>query len=440
MTEQMDADVIIIGAGMAGLMAARTVAERGLRTLLVEARERIGGRIQTLHPAHATSPVELGAEFIHGRPPDLLSLIQEASLHLVEVEGTNYCEQDGRVQNCPGNETFHVLDQLKDYTGPDTSFAAHLRRENIRDRTARQARDFVEGFNAADADKISILALAAQQRAEDAIEGDRAFHLEEGYAALTAFVHRCFAGAGGQTMLATRIHQVQWRRGCAEFTATGLQGALVRLTASQAIVTLPLGVLQNKLVTFLPEPASLSAASLMAAGHVHRLVLVFKERFWATEDQPFGDMSFLFTPDGVPGVWWTRFPSKASVLTAWMGGSRAHEISASRFLDRALESLADIFQVPLSQLRQQLLSFHLHDWTADPLSSGAYSYVIEGGINASRQLSVPVEDTLYFAGEHTDVSGHWGTVHGALRSGVRAAGQLLSARSQSHGHYTRCPV
>jgi monoamine oxidase len=67
----------------------------------------------------------------------------------------------------------------------------------------------------------------------------------------------------------------------------------------------------------------------------------------------------------------------------------------------------------------------LHDWQADPFARGAYSYVPAGAADASLHLSYPVDGTLFFAGEHTDTSGHWGTVHAALRSGLRAAEQLL---------------
>jgi monoamine oxidase len=76
-------------------------------------------------------------------------------------------------------------------------------------------------------------------------------------------------------------------------------------------------------------------------------------------------------------------------------------------------------------LAQRLRSWHTHDWSADAYARGAYSYVPAGALDASDEMSVPVAGTLYFAGEHTDTSGHWGTVHGALRSGLRAARRVL---------------
>jgi monoamine oxidase len=92
--------------------------------------------------------------------------------------------------------------------------------------------------------------------------------------------------------------------------------------------------------------------------------------------------------------------------------------------------LAKLFQLDVAELRQELLSWHTHDWQSDPWSQGAYSYVLAGGLPQLPRLAEPVEDTLFFAGEHTDQEGHWGTVHAALCSGLRAAAQVLDGQRQ----------
>lgn len=76
-------------------------------------------------------------------------------------------------------------------------------------------------------------------------------------------------------------------------------------------------------------------------------------------------------------------------------------------------------------MRSLLQAARWHDWRSDEYAQGAYSYAPAGSVDASRTLTVPLDDTLFFAGEHTDVGGHWGTVHGALASGLRAAKQVL---------------
>src|SRR5258708_22490180 len=93
-------DVVVVGAGMAGLTAARALAEAGLKVLVVEAQDRIGGRIWTRHVGDEA--IELGAEFIHGRPPELWALVEEAGLETYERRGTQVCFDDGALTDCSG--------------------------------------------------------------------------------------------------------------------------------------------------------------------------------------------------------------------------------------------------------------------------------------------------------------------------------------------------
>ncbi|HEX6773748.1 MAG TPA: FAD-dependent oxidoreductase, partial [Acidobacteriaceae bacterium] len=93
----------------------------------------------------------------------------------------------------------------------------------------------------------------------------------------------------------------------------------------------------------------------------------------------------------------------------------------------ALRALEQIFSLTPHSLDSELRNCHMHDWQHDPYTLGAYSYAPTGAADCSTRMSQPVDDTLYFAGEHTDTTGHWGTVHGAMRSGLRAAKQVLEA-------------
>jgi monoamine oxidase len=90
-----------------------------------------------------------------------------------------------------------------------------------------------------------------------------------------------------------------------------------------------------------------------------------------------------------------------------------------------LRALSMAFGMSERDLARRVTSWHAHDWSADEHARGAYSYVPAGALDASDKMTIPVARTLYFAGEHTDTSGHWGTVHGALHSGLRAARQIL---------------
>jgi monoamine oxidase len=166
-------------------------------------------------------------------------------------------------------------------------------------------------------------------------------------------------------------------------------------------------------------------------GPVRRFTLLFHERWWATHDEvKLPKLSFLFAHDAMPPVWWTAHPWKTRTLTGWIGGPRSaafDQFTREQVGDSACRELAKIFALPLSFLRNQLVCCATHDWQTDPLTCGAYSYVPAGSLDAVLKMATPVLDTLYFAGEHTDLTGHWGTVHAALRSGVRAARQVLAA-------------
>jgi monoamine oxidase len=192
------------------------------------------------------------------------------------------------------------------------------------------------------------------------------------------------------------------------------------------VITLPLGVLQMGTVRFSPEPAELlHDASRLVFGHVIRISLLFDSGYWPE------DLSFLHAPHELLSAWWTPMPSHTPLLTAWAGGPRASELArrlaSATLTAEALGTLSRIVEVPSTRLEAALISHHAHDWTRDPRFLGAYSYVPAGALGASSKMARPVGDTLFFAGEHTDVTGHWGTVHAALGTGERAAQQILKA-------------
>jgi monoamine oxidase len=119
---------------------------------------------------------------------------------------------------------------------------------------------------------------------------------------------------------------------------------------------------------------------------------------------------------------------RAPILTAWAGGPAAEGLllrEESIVVAQALNTLARLLGLKRERLEGLLETWHMHDWQADPLARGAYSYVPVGGLDASRALAAPVDDTLFFAGEATDTDGRNGTVHGAIASGWRAAAEII---------------
>jgi monoamine oxidase len=436
-------DVIVIGAGVAGLNAARELSAAGRRVLVLEARSRIGGRILTVHVGPETVngssvAVEVGAEFVHGLPADSWSLIREAGLETLERSGESYLFEAGRLSpsSQQGGGADRVLEDMADWLRqqpPDTdlAFAEYVGLAGLTPVAAEQARRYVEGFNAADQSRIGVAALVRQQAAEDLIEADRIFHIVGGYDQLPQFLAAQVERHGGLILLDRPVRRIDWRRGAASAEAHEF-GRSRRYQARRIIVTLPLGVLQTRAVAFAPPIDTIQRpVDDMAMGDALRLTLLFHRRFWIDQAP---DLGFLQSPGRAFPTWWTQQPSAAAALTGWVGGARASKHTAAlraagcdALVSAALADLALMFGLMERELRSLLQAAHWHDWQGDEYARGAYSYAPVGSVNASRKLTVPLDDTLFFAGEHTDVQGHWGTVHGALASGSRAAGQVLSA-------------
>jgi monoamine oxidase len=307
-------------------------------------------------------------------------------------------------------------------------FADYLTLAGVPTNEAQSAIAYVEGFNAADSRKIGIAALARQQWAESAIDSERIFHLSQGYDGLPQFLLEKFQRLGGSLFLEHPVSKIEWRRGAVRISVNNGDRNL-SLTGEQAIVTLPLGVLHSRAVEFLPAIRQLDDnARRLAMGSALRMSLIFDRKFWEARAP---DLSFLHSLGLLVPTWWTPEPDPAPVLTAWIAGAAAigrfapllHQ-GHRQMGSAVLGTLAQVFALPAARLRQWLVSAHLHDWQSDEFSRGSYSYAPAGALDASRALAQPVEGTIYFAGEHTDDQGHWGTVHAAIASGTRAAEQV----------------
>ena len=440
-----DIDVLILGAGIAGLSAARTLAERGLRVCILEARHRVGGRILS-QKVEGGGTVELGAEFIHGRAPELWALIDEAGAKTIERQGSMLRERH------PGNlvaddpednamfeplEQLEAPDQLAKFAVEDQTFADWLAASNAADELRPGLTAYVEGFNAADAQRISVRSLGIQQKAEDATEANRSWHLPGGYAQLPDYLAARLKALGGKIRLDCEVLGIRWTPGNVLIETT--HGEFI---APRCVVTFPLGVLHQVNrpggISITPEPAAVAQSRRLAMGHASRFTMIFSTQYWQfsqlIDQQTLRSMSFLFTFSHIPPVWWTSHPDPDALpaLTGWIGGPRA-SLPDGKTPDElgfaACATLAKIFALDENLVRSALVATYSHDWTADPFAQGAYSYVPVGAVDASAAMTEPEADTLFFAGEHTDITGNWGTVHAALRSGLRAAAQILKERA-----------
>ena len=512
-------EVLILGAGAAGLAAARALATAGLRVTVLEARERIGGRVYTHHDDSLPVPIELGAEFVHGRHPGLMEVLEKSSIPFCDVTERHWYFENGKISSSHEFwNTLTALMDLMDLNQADRSFKTFLDSlpDNEKIQQAKAAASlFVEGFHAASIDRIGVHGLIKAKEAEEETDADYSFRVIGGYDLVMKRLHQEAVDAGAVFHLNTIVREIRWRNKHVEAICATVAGEQA-FAASRAIITLPLGVLQARndetnirtgsgpgspagqpgcggggdrtstevqgptsnaqslstrgAVCFLPElPADKQKAiRSIVMGQVVRVVMRFRRRFWEELDLPgvgarkdLAELGFIHLSEAAIPTWWTLLHIRAPILVGWTGGpsaenlisqiaqetllnqdSEPHEQSGSPsqhqtsqdgqvgasyrniMLNKAIKSLHQIFRVSESQLREELVACYTHDWHSDPFARGAYAYLPVDGLELQQTLGLPVDSTLYFAGEAISL-GHIGTVHGAIDTGQRAARQIL---------------
>jgi monoamine oxidase len=435
----MQYDVLIIGAGAAGLTAAAELARAHVSALVVDARERIGGRIWSHQEPGLPVPVELGAEFIHGYAAATFALLAKAAAVAVDTGGAHWSRRAGTL--APADALFteirtamqatQVLEQ-QDLTF-DAFLEGHLQGKLSRDACA-YARLLAQGFDAADTRRASAHAIVAEWTGGASVDAPQ-FRPLGGYGPLLATLAAELRGSRVALQLHTVVRHVRWQRGGVEIQGTW-HGREFAARAKRAIITLPLGVLQCPArapgaVCFTPPlTAKRVALQQLAPGPVIKVLLRFRSAFWEEiEHHRYRDGAFFHDPTAAFPTCWTALPMRTPLLAVWAAGPYAERLAGlpqPALLTRALDSVRAVFQGH-SAIERTLESAWVHDWQSDPFARGAYSYVCVHGGQARHTLAEPLAATLFFAGEATDTHGEAGTVAGALHSGRRAARAVLDA-------------
>jgi len=443
-------DCLVVGAGAAGLAAARDLSQAGLRVTVIEARPRVGGRILTLHDPRAPVPLELGAEFIHGEAADTLPVAQAAGLAVLELPDSHEIVTAGRFK--PMGDFWEIVDRMNHdlarrvaSRGKDFPVSEYLESASVPASRRGILRDFVQGFYAAHPERLSAQSLAAETEGgsgeeRDEVEGKQ-FRIANGGDALMKWLRDGLDPERTEVRLSTVAEGVQWKRGTVSVACRSGAGApLPSVSARTALVTLPLAVLKAGTVRFDPPlRAKQRALEGLETGQVFKIVLRFRQAFWEKAEflkerressgSDGSGLSFFHANGAEVPTWWTSLPVRSPVLTGFVGGVPAEQLLAEEpplRLERTLVALSDILAVPRRELEELLDASASHDWRADPFARGAYSYIGVGGAGAPRALARSLERTLFFAGEATD-GDQIGTVSGALASGRRAAREVLRA-------------
>ncbi|OGC85258.1 hypothetical protein A3F55_00630 [Candidatus Adlerbacteria bacterium RIFCSPHIGHO2_12_FULL_53_18] len=416
------ADIVIVGAGAAGLMAARELSKEGKKVLILEARGRIGGRIYPLPKEEWGYEAQGGAEFVHGEAPVSKALLKEAGATLTHPTEW-WSVRDGppsKIERLSPHD-LQLEEALKKLTG-DTTVAQFLDSNfpaGEHDDLRNFVQSWVEGYDAADIHKASALTL----RDEMLDQGSwRQMCIREGYGLLLKYLQDACMQNGVEILLHKAVTAITVNQNGVSIQCSD---GLIYQT-KRVVVTVPLPVLQTLQFTP-PLPKKTQAAAKIGFGGVIKIIIRFKTKWWTgPREQPFERLFFMLSKEPVP-TWWTQHPEPHTTLTGWLPGPNAEHVknhSDEEILTLALLSLSRIFNISIEQLREELATFKIVNWIKDPFARGAYSYSTPESKEAVQELHRPVDNKLYFAGEAICEEDANGTAEAALASGLRVAKEI----------------
>lgn len=423
----MNTEIIIVGAGAAGLMAARELAKACEKVLILEARNRIGGRILPLNESDFGYPAQGGAEFVHGKAPITKALMKEAGLTYVPDDGEVWTVRNGEfsLNKGPFDANGSLKEKLNALTEDIPIF--DFLQQNF---TAEEDESFknsiikmVEGYDAADPKTISTFTLRDEWLTKSEWDDGR---IKEGYGGLLTFLESECKKLGVEIRLNMRVKSIG-----GPTTPVSLQTVDGEVfTAQKVVVTVPLPVLKD--IEFTSELKSkIELASRIGFGTAIKVVIRFKDRWWErTSGMDVSKMSFMLCNEKFM-TWWTQYPEINPVLVGWMAGPETlqyDDSSSDEILDIALTSLSNVFKIEKDVLIQEVEVSQVINWQKDPFAMGAYSYTTVHTKDAYEQLQESVNDTIFFAGEpfYSGDTAATATVEGALGSGMETAKKILT--------------
>ncbi|GLR89209.1 flavin monoamine oxidase family protein [Bradyrhizobium iriomotense] len=415
--------IVVVGAGAAGLMAARELARAGRRVTILEARMRCGGRILPLSAAEFGYEAAGGAEFVHGEAPVTRALLAEAGLSLATIAGTQWSVEGGKLSREARHDPHEVeLHQVVKEVKDDLTVDEFLRRyfadsqyESLRQFVTRM----VEGYDAADPARASVLALrdewmAGGRHAQGRIVG--------GYGALIEFLEAECRARGVDIRLGSIVSGVEEADG----------GVVIRCGNGEvhrgdaAVLTVPVPLLKE---IALPRAAREKAAVAadIGFGNVIKILLRFERRWWLDRQADITDLTFLLSDEKIP-VWWTQHPAGDAVLTGWFGGPQTASLAGltePELIEAGLASLAGIFGLSPNDPALRLIAARAINWAHDPYARGAYSWATPQTRDAQSILASADGTAVLFSGEALYRGRDMGTVEAALASGRETAAVIL---------------
>ncbi len=414
-------DVIIIGAGAAGLMAGRELQKKGINFVILEATDRVGGRAMTKegHPH-----VEMGPEFLHGETPVTDSLLEEFRLPWYDLQFDYHLYLHGKLTRHPGfwDEICEVIRSIE-VSDQDMSFLEYLAKHDHHPTDIQKVtKSFVQGFDAADLTGVSTRSLVEmkEQACDPKVRKMRRPLLGYGklMEKLSDFFHQ-------KIFFSHFVNDINWKDNSVTVTGVSGEGRVpFTVEGKKVLLTASLAALKNMRLHPLPR-ALKQFLEEKEMGHVVKIVAELESEFFRLF--PEKTFPFIAAPDHCFTTWWTTTPIHTHTITAWSGGEKARKLEKKSMEERHqifIQELAEITGQCPTRINAWIRKCHSHDWSNDPSFLGAYSYrkIVQG---ERQKLETEFEETLYLAGEafHEDFSG---TVEGALITGKESAEKILA--------------
>lgn len=419
-------DTLIIGAGAAGLAAGRMLHDAGQDILILEARDRTGGRIWT-DESFTDFPLELGAEFIHGENAATHDLLRQAGLNTIPVD--RHGKLRWAIYRLPaipleavppslrativGLQTHYQL-LVKQAPDPDISLAEYLRGRGWDEEALKIADVLLAQTCCAPLDSLSCADLIREMKADHA--GKQEFRIREGYDALLKWYSRDLPI---QFKVAAR--DIKWDQQSVTVITTTED-----FKARRCIIAVPVSILTLRIIRFEPELPKDKAEAIAAfkTEPATKLIYRFPQPFWDAE------LTYMAHP-GLATRWWTPGYGRdgAAVISCYVTAQQARildEQPEEQALTWGLTELNNLLEIRETDLRKACLEARRISWGKDAYARGGYAHVSPGQAHIRPLLARPEGNVLFFAGEATAYDSNPQTVHGALESGWRAARECMS--------------